>query len=68
MGKTTLVGASSCDGAGHCMPGPSSDCTPQACANAACTTGCATPADCAPGYACASAADAGDAGTLQCRM
>ncbi len=51
---TTLVGASKCDGAGHCAPGPSTDCTPQACANAACTSGCATAADCAPGYSCGS--------------
>ena len=68
-GTATLVGLSKCDGAGKCVAGATSDCTPQACANAACTSGCTGPADCAPGYTCASPGDGGtDAGPPQCRM
>jgi len=68
-GTATLVGASECDGAGACVPGATTDCTPQACASAACTLGCASAADCAPGYSCQSASDGGvDGGPPQCRM
>jgi hypothetical protein len=68
----TLVGVSKCDGAGKCVPGASTNCAPQACVSAACTSGCVTSADCAPGYTCGTAVDAGDAGAdagpAQCRM
>jgi hypothetical protein len=68
-GTATLVATSKCDNTGKCVPGATTDCTPQACVNAACTSGCAVPADCAPGYTCAAPADAGaDGGTLECRM
>ncbi|HXU62214.1 MAG TPA: hypothetical protein VN962_10960 [Polyangia bacterium] len=64
-GKTgTLNAASTCDAAGHCVAGAAIDCSPQACVNAACTIGCASNSDCAPGYACKSAVTVLDAGLL----
>ncbi|HVY40151.1 MAG TPA: hypothetical protein VHM31_19560 [Polyangia bacterium] len=68
-GTALLVATSKCDGSGTCVAGATTDCTPQACAGAACTSGCATAADCAPGYSCAAPGDAGaDGGALQCRL
>jgi hypothetical protein len=34
------------------VSGPTTDCTPQACVNAACTVGCMVQTDCAPSYNC----------------
>jgi hypothetical protein len=66
-GKTsTLIGTSKCDGAGKCVTGPTTDCSPQACISAACTIGCKTVADCAPGYNCKSIGDGG-ANQLVCQ-
>ena len=59
---TTLNGASSCDGAGHCTPASTTDCTPYACVSAACNTSCTLSTDCAGGYSCAPNPDGG-AGT-----
>jgi hypothetical protein len=68
-GTATLVGVSKCDGAGKCVPSSTTSCAPQACVNAACTSGCTSAADCAPGYTCGGAGDGGvDGGPLQCRM
>jgi hypothetical protein len=63
-GRTSIiVGTSTCDGAGKCVGGPTTDCTPQACVNAACTVGCRSQSDCAPGFNC----QAGTDGGLMCR-
>ena len=66
-GAATLAGASTCDGAGHCAPTSMTDCTPFACAAAACNTGCTQPADCAGGYTCSPNPDGG-AGTCTLSM
>jgi hypothetical protein len=52
-GKSSmLVAASACDGAGTCVAGAATDCAPQACTNDACTVGCTSDMDCAPGSKC----------------
>ena len=66
-GRTSiLVGTSTCDGAGKCVAGATTDCTPQACVSAACTVGCKVTTDCAPGYNCKAGSDGG-ASQLVCR-
>jgi hypothetical protein len=60
-GRTSiLVGTSKCDGAGKCAAGATTDCTPQACVNAACTVGCQSMSDCAPSYSCKAGGDGGN--------
>jgi hypothetical protein len=57
---TTLnAAAAACDGAGHCTPASTTDCTPYACVSAACNTSCALSTDCASGYACSPNPDGG---------
>jgi hypothetical protein len=52
----TILGlASTCDGAGACVP-MTMDCSPFACNGAACLTMCNGPADCAAGASCTSGA------------
>ena len=58
-GTAMLNGASTCDGAGHCTPTSMTNCTPFACAAAACDTGCAQAADCAAGFTCSPNPDGG---------
>ncbi len=54
-GRTGILDvASTCDGTGNCAAGLTIDCSPQACVNAACTVGCSSNSDCAPGYMCKS--------------
>ena len=48
-GTATLVATSKCNSAGNCVPGATTDCTPQACVNAACTSGCASAGRLRPG-------------------
>jgi hypothetical protein len=36
------------------VAGPTTNCSPQLCVNAACTVGCSSTADCAPSYHCTS--------------
>jgi hypothetical protein len=49
---TRLNTAGTCNGLGTCRPQGLQDCYPYRCAGTACTTVCATSADCAPGIAC----------------
>ena len=47
---STLTAASTCDGAGTCVPGQTTDCSPYVCADGACKTTCDDPDDCADGH------------------
>jgi hypothetical protein len=44
---------------GHCVPASTTDCTPFACAGAACNTSCLQGTDCAAGHACQLVPDGG---------
>jgi hypothetical protein len=37
-GPTSVTGASFCNGAGTCVPGPTADCSPLTCVAGACVT------------------------------
>jgi hypothetical protein len=48
----SVVGASTCDGAGTCAGGATQDCGDYTCKNGACLTSCATSGDCKGGAVC----------------
>jgi len=49
---STLVPASTCDGAGACVAPSSVSCVPYACVGKGCLASCVTPTDCAAGFEC----------------
>ena len=56
---SSLNAAATCNAAHHCTPASVTDCTPFACASAACNTGCTLSTDCATGFACVQNPDGG---------
>ena len=48
-----LLGASSCNGAGDCVPGSETECFPARCLGSSCVSGCTTHQDCDPDGFCA---------------